>query len=341
MVELGETGLIVSKTAIGTVPLQRLGFEESIELLRECYEQGVNFFDTSDNYDGSDEKIGAAFAKTNLHKKPEVVIATKISTERYDEARVSIEKSLKASRTDCIAIAQLHNPKSYETGALEAAQEAKRKGYIRHIGFTTHDLERAMCAAKSGLFDTIQYPLNFLCGEKEEELISLCDKLGVGLIAMKPFAGGMITEPAFTFAYFRQRNVVPIYGIQSKSELDALITLENAPPNMADKEFGKQYEMERERLAQQFCRGCDRCAGVCPAGIDVNYAGRIGDFFYRNPPSKYLKDDSWYKKMRCVLDCTNCGKCVGACPFSSDMRQAMKRSYEIFMDFWARRREYF
>jgi len=334
MVELGKTGLKVSKTAIGTVPLQRLGFDESVRLLRECYEQGINFFDTSDNYGGSDEKVGAAFAGRD------VVIATKVSTEKYDAAKASIENSLKALRVEAIALVQLHNPKQIDNGALEAVQEAKRKGYVRHIGFTTHDLKRAMAAAQSGLFDTIQYPLNFLSGEKESELISLCNSLGMGLIAMKPFAGGMITEPAYSFAYFRQRNVVPIYGIQRKSELDALIALENAPPNMEDETFRKQYEAERVRLAQQFCRGCDRCAGVCPAGIDVNYAGRIGDFFYRNPPSKYLKDDSWYNKMQYVKECTNCGKCVGVCPFGSDMRQPMKRSYEIFMQFWQRRKEY-
>jgi len=334
IVELGRTGLMVSKTAIGTVPLQRLGFDESVQLLHECHEQGINFFDTSDNYGGSDEKVGAALAGKD------VVIATKISTENYDAAKASIEKSLKALQTEAIALVQLHNPDRYDTGALEAVQEAKRKGYIRHIGYTTHNLERAMVAAQSGLFDTIQYPLNFLSGGKEEGLISLCDRLGVGLIAMKPFAGGMITNPAFSFTFFRQRNIVPIYGVQRKSELDALIALENAPPNMENEAFQKQYEAERERLAPKFCRGCDNCAGVCPVGIDVNYAGRIGDFFYRNPPLKYLKDDSWYNKMQYVKGCINCGKCVGACPFGSDMRQSMKCSYEVFMDFWQKRGKY-
>jgi aryl-alcohol dehydrogenase-like predicted oxidoreductase/Pyruvate/2-oxoacid:ferredoxin oxidoreductase delta subunit len=328
-VPLGKTGLSVSKTAIGTVPLQRLDFSESVRLLRSCYDNGVNFYDTSDNYGETAEKVGAAFE--GVH---DVVVATKISTTDYGKAVLSIETSLRALKTDCISLIQLHNHENYTNGALQAAAKAQRKGYVKHIGYTTHDLHRAVAAAKSGLFAAIQYPLNFLIHQNEMPLISECQRLGVGLIAMKPFAGGMIKDPALSVAFFnRFEHIIPIYGIQTHGELAKLIELENNPPQN-DEEFLLYAENERERLSPAFCRGCERCAGVCPADIRVGYAGRLGDFFYRNPPSKYLSDDTWYNEMQKVLSCIDCSACVRSCPFGSDMRPSMKRSYEVFMGFW-------
>jgi ferredoxin len=82
-----------------------------------------------------------------------------------------------------------------------------------------------------------------------------------------------------------------------------------------------------------FCRCCDRCEAACPQSIRPGYAGRMGDFLYRNPPHKYLTD-AWRELMLRVPSCTNCGACVAACPFGVDLREKMKESYEVFFDLW-------
>ena len=329
---LGSTELVVSKTAIGTVPFQRLDIKESEQLLRQCYDGGITYYDTSDNYGGSDEKLGLVFSGM----RDKVIISTKISGTGYDKAQKSLQGSLKALKTDYIDLIQFHNSEivpTAESGEYRAAIEAKEKGYVRHIGFTNHNLKKALAAAKTGLFETIQYPLNFLSVERDEELIRLCAKKKIGVIAMKPFAGGVIKEPELSFWYFRKHaGVVPIYGIQRKAELDALLDLENASSEN-EAEIERRLQEGREHYANRFCRGCETCAGICPQGIDVAYASRLGDFFYRNPPEKY-NSEYWSELIHKVELCTACGACTNACPYGLVLQSAMKKSLEVFKSFW-------
>ena len=77
-------------------------------------------------------------------------------------------------------------------GALEAVWEAKQAGKVRHIGVTSHSLAMAIKLVKSGLFSTIQFPFNFIETDACAELFPAARELGVGILAMKPFAGGVI-----------------------------------------------------------------------------------------------------------------------------------------------------
>ncbi len=59
---LGKTGLQVTRTAFGALPIQRLNREDAAILLRRAYEAGINFFDTARGYSDSEEKIGHALS---------------------------------------------------------------------------------------------------------------------------------------------------------------------------------------------------------------------------------------------------------------------------------------
>jgi len=61
-IRLGRTGLMVSRSGFGAIPIQRLDKNDSGRLLRRAYESGINFFDTSRSYTDSEEKIGLALA---------------------------------------------------------------------------------------------------------------------------------------------------------------------------------------------------------------------------------------------------------------------------------------
>ena len=333
-VRLGKTNLTVSKTALGTVPLQRLDHKTSVDLLRNAYDGGITYFDTADSYGQSEEKLGIAF---NGYRK-NIIISSKVSVAKYDDAQTHIEQTLRSLKTDYIDLMQLHNPRNVPDGsltddALAAMRDAKEKGYIRHIGYTSHDLYRATEAVESGIYETLQFPFNCLSGPKDDVLIDLCAANDVGVIAMKPFAGGMIRMPELPFLYFRSKeNVVPIFGIQRQSELDALIELEKE--DLAMDRFWEYRMAEFKALNDHlFCRGCERCSDVCEFGIRPGYMGRIGDFLYRNALSIYL-NERWHKEVVDIPKCTQCGKCVEVCPFGCDLREKMKESYEVYMSFW-------
>ena len=63
MIPLGSTGLTVSKTAMGCLPLQRCEKDYAVRLLRAAYDGGIRYFDTANAYTDSEEKIGLSLAE--------------------------------------------------------------------------------------------------------------------------------------------------------------------------------------------------------------------------------------------------------------------------------------
>ena len=193
-VRLGKTNLEVSRVAIGGIPLQRPPEDEAIRIVHRALELGVNLIDTAAGYGESEERIGKAL----VGRRDQAIIATKSGRPSKAEAAAELERSLKRLQTDVIDIWQLHNISSAEKyaqvtgpgGSLEAAREALQAGKIRHIGISSHNLDTAIEAVKSGLFETIQFPFNYVTREPADELIPLAEEHDVGFIGMKPFAGG-------------------------------------------------------------------------------------------------------------------------------------------------------
>jgi hypothetical protein len=223
---------MVSRSGFGAIPIQRLDEADALRLLRRAYDGGIEFYDTARGYSDSEDKIGKAF----LGIRDKVLIATKSQAADGQTLARDIDASLGALRSDYIDLFQLHNPKAVP--ATEAADclystllEAKRLGKIRFIGFTNHRLDVAIRAARSGLFDTIQFPFSCLSSEADIGLVELCGSLDLGFIAMKALSGGLISRVPPTFAFIRSfPSVLPIWGIQRESELEEFLALEADPP---------------------------------------------------------------------------------------------------------------
>ena len=112
-IRLGRTGLSVSRTSFGALPIQRIPEAESTALLRTAYEAGVNFYDTANAYTDSEYKMGRALGDVRSH----IIIATKTAPAALDVMQQHLEQSLKMLQTDYIDIYQLHcAPKVYRPG---------------------------------------------------------------------------------------------------------------------------------------------------------------------------------------------------------------------------------
>ena len=333
-IRLGRTGLNVSRSGFGALPIQRLDMETAKSILRKAYENGINFFDTARNYSDSEEKIGQALSDV----RQDIIIATK--THAPDKATLfkELEISLKNLKTDYIDIYQLHTPSilpdpddpdSLYGGLLEA----QKKGIIRFISISNHRLAVAMEAAKSEKYDTIQFPLSSISADKDIELIDVCRERDIGVIAMKALSGGLITNAASTFAFLRDfGNVVPIWGIQHLSELQEFIELEKNPPDL-DEELWKIIRKDREELAGNFCRGCGYCA-PCPEEILIQYAARMDMLLKRAPYQNFLTD-RWKGWMERIEACTECEECKEKCPYELDTPNLLKYQLENYRKFYA------
>ena len=330
---LGKTNLMVSRVGFGALPIQRIGMEDAKSILTKAYDSGINFYDTARGYTDSEEKVG--YALSDVRKN--IIIATKTHGKDKKTVQDHLITSLRNLKTDYIDIYQLHNPTQLPDpndpdSSYSAVLEAKQKGLIRYVGITNHKLDKAMEAVKSGLYDTVQFPLNSLSSDKDLCLVEECKKHDVGFIAMKAMSGGLITNAASTFSFLWQfENVVPIWGIQEKHELDEFLALEKAPPSL-DKNMLKIIEKDRAELAGSFCRGCGYCM-PCPVGIPINTAARISLFLKRAPFKNYLTDD-FKETMQLVNQCMECGQCKSKCPYELDTPNLLKSELEKYMDFY-------
>ena len=330
-VRLGRTNITVSKNCFGALPIQRVGIDEAVKILRRAYEGGINYFDTARFYTDSEEKIGLALSDV----REKIIISTKTMQKTPEGFFAELNVSLSLLKTDYIDIYQFHNPPfcpkpNDGTGLYEAMLKAKADGKIRYIGITAHKIEVAFEAVESGLYDTVQYPFSYLASEREHELVRLAAERDVGFICMKALAGGLITRAEAAYAYLSEYPVAPIWGIQRMSELEEFISFNKNPPKMTD-EIREYIEGERRELMGDFCRGCGYCM-PCPMGIEINNAARMSLMIRRAPEAAQLTDKN-RAMMEKTLDCINCGQCKSRCPYGLDTPELLRKNYEDYKTF--------
>ena len=328
-VTLGKTGITVCRNGFGALPIQRIGKEDAAYLVRKAYENGVNFFDTARVYTDSEEKLG--YATSSFRDK--IYIATKTAAKNGEELKKDLETSLSLLKTDYIDIYQFHNPPFCPkpgdgTGLYEAMLEAKKEGKIRHIGITNHRLGVAKEAIESGLYETLQFPFSYISGEKEMELLSMCRERGMGFIAMKGLAGGLLNNSRVCYAFMSQfDNVLPIWGVQRERELDEWLSYNDNPPVM-DEEVKSIIEKDRKELSGDFCRGCGYCM-PCPMGIQISECARMIQMIRRSPSESQLSAEA-QAMMANIHNCVKCGKCMDKCPYSLPIPTLLEKNLEDY-----------
>jgi uncharacterized protein len=331
-IRLGRTGLEVSRSGFGAIPIQRIGIDDSTALLRKACEGGINFFDTAHGYTDSEEKIGHALSPM----RKQIVIATKTPAIDAKGLWEDLELSLSRLKTDYIDIYQVHNPKAVPrpgdgSGLYEALLEARSRGLIRFIGFTNHRLPVAREAVESGLYDTLQFPFSSLSSDADVELMNLARSRDVGFIAMKGLSGGLITRAASTFAFIRDTGyAVPIWGIERQAELDEFLALEENPPAL-DEAMWEIIRKDRAELAGSFCRSCGYCM-PCPAGIEIPTAARISFLMRRSRFEPFITPE-WQEKMEMIENCIECGHCRRNCPYELDTPSLLKAQLAEYREF--------
>lgn len=323
---LGRTGLEVSRTSFGVLPLQRVDFSTAREILLRAYEGGINFFDTARGYTDSEEKLGHSLSEV----RKDIYIATKSSGAKTKQDVLDLlEISLKNLKTDYVDLLQLHNPDHIpdpnDPDSLYAGLvEAKKRGMTRFIGITNHSRERALAYVESGLYDTLQFPLSAISNQDDFNLAALCGEKNQGFIAMKAMCGGLLTNGRNAFAALRPyKNVVPIWGIQKREELDEFLALEENPPELTE---AMKEEIDRDRidLAGDFCRACGYCL-PCPAEIPIPMAARMSLLLGRMPSEPFASEE-WQERMGRIEQCRECGLCESRCPYGLSTRNLLKKN---------------
>ncbi len=299
-----------------------------MEVVRRCYDLGVNFFDTASAYTNSEERVGEVLEDV----RDEVILATK-STNRTREGLLrDLETSLEKLRTTYIDVYQLHNvtyPHQWEEinapgGALEGAHQALDEGKILHLGITSQHASLLSRIVETGTFETAMIPYNLLTLEPEAELLPLCRKMGVGTVVMKPFGGGSFSSftAALKFVLGKEDVDVAIPGMNRLCEVEENVAIATGQYDLTAKELS-MIEHDKEALGDTFCRNCDYCQ-PCPQGIPISFALRA--------ESQFLRRAGWSERLGVRMSeavnkletCIDCGSCEQRCPYNLPIRELLQ-----------------
>lgn len=205
--QLGRTGLKVSEIGLGTMMFgEKTGEYESIRIVHQALEAGINLIDVADIYAGGEsERI---VGKALKGRRSEAILATKGGRatplgEGLSPTYVfrAVEASLKRLQTDYIDLYQVHrwDPATPLEDTLEALDNLVKQGKVRNIGcsnFTAGQLNQASSVSTDrgwSRFESIQPRYNLVYREAEAQLLPHCLAEEIGVLAYSPLAGGVLT----------------------------------------------------------------------------------------------------------------------------------------------------
>jgi len=368
--KLGKTGLNVSVIGLGTEYLVKASRETVLEVVQKAVSEGINLFDVLFAEPDYRDNFGAAFRGI----RDKVLITGHLFTwDPIETVAAGFEDHLARLGTDYVDILFVSccdREDIYERavgpgGHLELAMKYRREGKARYIGFSSHTVPVAMKAVKSGFFDLLMFPINpafdVLPGTmgtedlqdlwknagneavihkkdgmipERKELYLECAKQGVGLIAMKPFAGGWMFSPVagagatpvqllnYSLSQPGVTSVIP--GASCTAELEQDIRWTHATE--AEKDYSAVLAGSRWNL-KGTCMYCNHCQ-PCSSGIDIAQVNRMVDAAGTAITAE-LKQEYDGLQMK-ASDCAHCGICMERCPFGVDVIGKMEKAVGLY-----------
>ena len=220
---LGKTGVRIPRMIIGCGSrFMAIEEEKGLEILETALNNGLYYWDTASGYKNdkqfSEERLGKLL---KVHRS-KVFVSTKVESRKADEAKITVETSLKRLQTDHIDLIQIHSITNEEEvrkfgdkdGVLPVLQKLKSEGVVRYIGFTGHTNAAAMkLAAEMYDFDTMLIALNHHQQGKqpfEEQPVPFASSKGMGVMTIK------LVRPRETVKELDPKDLIR-YGLSMKN----------------------------------------------------------------------------------------------------------------------------
>jgi predicted aldo/keto reductase-like oxidoreductase len=198
---LGQTGEKLSIIGFGGIVVNEVPQDDANNYVSEAVDHGVNYFDVAPSYGIAEEVLGPALEPY----RKDSFLACKTDKREKEGAEKELHESLEKLKTDYLDLYQLHaltDLDEVETcfgpgGAMEVFVKAKEEGKVRFLGFSAHSQEAALLAIEKFDFDTVLFPLNFVCwhqGDFGPGLVEKAKKKGMGILALKGMAHTRVAE---------------------------------------------------------------------------------------------------------------------------------------------------
>ena len=358
---LGRTNLNVSRIVHGSLYTNR----QRLPLLARLLQGGVNWFDTAWKYGGgrSEEAFGEFFSTDG--RRDRVFISTKIDIRPQmkagrgvrDAAVKQVETSLRRLRTECVDILMLHGVATL-TGYIDsaewlaAADDLKKQGKIRFVGFSEHakPAEVLAKAAASGAYDVAMVAFSVVKGSwgglgradvtSMRPALDAAAKADMGIVVMKAAVeADRIVESsrdprlhkeghsAHQLCYRYVLDVPGVHsvvcGMTSMAHVEANLKVPGITFGAAD-----ARRLQRRAAEVGLCGFCGTCLDTCPNGVAVQDVLRLHTYF-RNGYREAARAGYADLPRACRADaCRECGACEAACPAGLPIRRRLREAHQ-------------
>ena len=370
---------MVSAVAFGTSQLRVVPEQEAIDTLIKGFELGVNLVHVAPDYEGAEALLARAIRESPFGSQ--VLTCTQAydvqgnSGGRVQHFERLFEQSCRIFDRECIdlyGIACIDDRENFGEnvwgfgGMVEFLERKKQEGRIRATFCTTHggpDFIRKLLVAD--VFDALMVAYNPLgfhllsvhpppprqpenLAITANEIFPLAEKRGVGLMIMKPFAGGLLTGGGA----FPIREPLPpgedppaagdiLRSILRHKEVSCVVpgtasvreAGENALAGHMPQQFQDGHEkVERRAFALQsaLCSRCGACEELCSQSLPVSWLFRAA-YVTMHPGAAY---ENWDEAEYFALHpsesstCSKCSEVTCGCPYGLDIPASLVRLHD-------------
>ncbi len=359
------------KLAFGCMRLPMKGeevdYEEFSKMIDMFIENGFNYFDTAHGYIGGKSEIAIRECLSKRYPREKFELTDKL-TEPYFKTKEDIkpffESQLEACGVDYFDYYLMHtqNRSNYahfeKCEAYEVAQELKKEGKIKHVGFSFHDdaefLDKILTEHPEVEFVQIQFNyIDFKSNNiQSEACYNVVRKHGKQLLIMEPVKGGSLVNipedakkvfddlgSGLSYASYAIRFAASFDGVYKV--LSGMSSLEQMADNISYmKEFKPLEEKEFEAIDNVRnilyntsgipCTNCRYCVDGCPMGILIPDLFALYNDAIMNDVDNKKEYEELISKSGSPLDCIKCGACEQTCPQHLKIRQLLEKIAEKY-----------
>jgi predicted aldo/keto reductase-like oxidoreductase len=368
---LGRSGLRVSAVAFGTCQLRLVSEEQALATLKRGFELGVNMVHTAPDYDGAEDLVARAVRESGR----DVMVFSQGYGDpaHFEYLFESACRRLGKRRLEMFGIACIEDRAHLGEdvwgpgGAIAFLQRKKAEGRLGGIFCTTHGSpEYVARLVTSGCFDAIMLaynPLGFhlLSGRPDpprlfedmsrsrQDIFPMAARLGVGLMVMKPLAGGLLC-PSKAFpprAWFAGEGTRLSAGdilrtILQEPEVSCVVPGTASPEEAEENaraghwasggtETGLSVVAARaEQMRAALCSRCGGCEPSCSQHLPVSWLFR--DAYIQSYPSETYEavDQLRYFHLHPGQNatCSSCQDVTCSCPAGIDIPGSLQRVHD-------------
>ncbi|KAJ1687058.1 hypothetical protein LUZ63_018448 [Rhynchospora breviuscula] len=217
-VKLGSQGLEVSKLGFGCMGLtgvynSPLSEEAGIAIIKEAFNKGITFFDTSDVYGPKTNEILIVGKALRQLPREKIQLATKFGIAGFDLNGMSVkgnpeyvraccEASLDRLGVDYIDLYYQHSidrsvPIEETMGELK---KLVQEGKVKYIGLSEASPDTIRRAHAVHPITCVQMEWSLWTRDIEEDIVPLCRELGIAIVPYSPLGRGFFGGKAITEA---------------------------------------------------------------------------------------------------------------------------------------------